>query len=131
MSCRPRAAPDRLGPSSTLPMNSPALAPDAMSLLDDPLELRRFTRFAGSADAAVAESSLQLSGMHCAACAGTIEAALGALDGVIGVQVNAASQRALVHWLPARTRASALVSALRRAGYDAVPDTAADARRLR
>ena len=112
-------------------MHAPALAPDALSLLDDPLELRRFTRFAGSDDAAVAESALQLSGMHCAACAGTIEAALGALDGVIGVQVNAASQRALVRWQPGRTRASALVAALRRAGYDAVPDTAAEARRLR
>lgn len=113
----------------SLPM--PALP---LAALDDPLELQRYTRFTprrDGDDAPVAESSLQLAGMHCAACAGIIEDALRGVDGVLDAQVNGAAQRALVRWQPSRTRASALVQAVQRAGYDAVPDTAAEARALR
>jgi Cu2+-exporting ATPase len=99
------------------------------ALLDDPLESARFTRFA--ADSAVAESSLQLAGLHCAACAGEVEAALVAVDGVIEAHVHYAAARATVRWRTDRTRASALVAAVRAAGYDAAPDTAAGARALR
>ena len=101
----------------------------AAALFDDPAEAARFTRF--EADGAVAESSLQLSGLHCAACAGLIEAALLAVPGVMEAQVHAAASRATVRWQPARTRASALLAAVRAAGYDALPDTAAAARTLR
>jgi Cu2+-exporting ATPase len=102
---------------------------NAAALLDDPLEAARFTRFAG--EGAVAESSLQLSGLHCAACAGLIESALCAIDGVLDAQVHYAASRVRVRWQPRRTRASALVAAVRAAGYDAQPDTAAGARALR
>ena len=51
--------------------------------------------------------------------------------GRAAVEVNAASARARVSWDPARTRPSALVDAVRAAGYEAVPDTAAAARALR
>jgi Cu2+-exporting ATPase len=111
-----------------------ALAPDRLAALDDPLELQQFTRFTretASEAQPLAESSLQLTGLHCAACAGIIEQALRQVDGVLDAQVNGAAQRALVRWQPARTRASALVQAVQRAGYDAVPDTAAEARSLR
>lgn len=112
-------------------MTALAIAPERLSALDDPVELRRFTRLDGSGEAALAESSLQLAGLHCAACAGIIENALRAVPGVLDAQVNGAAQRALVRWQPSRTRASALVQAVRGAGYDAVPDTAAQARSLR
>jgi len=104
-----------------------------LAALDDPLELARFTRLeAAEGDAgAVAESTLQLSGLYCAACAGQIEAALMAVDGVQQAHVHYAASRARVRWLPQRTRASALVAAVRAAGYDAVPDTLAAARGLR
>jgi P-type Cu2+ transporter len=46
--------------------------------------------------AALAESTLQLSGLHCAACAPQIEAALAAVTGVADAQVNAAASRARV-----------------------------------
>ncbi|WP_395699971.1 heavy metal translocating P-type ATPase [Aquabacterium sp.] len=97
------------------------------AVLDDPVELQRFTRFTPG----LAESSFQLGGMHCAACAGLIEQALGQVDGVVEARVQAAAQRALVRWDPQRTRASALVAAVAAAGYQAVPDTAAAARGLR
>jgi Cu2+-exporting ATPase len=108
-----------------------ALAPpvaDLGALLDDPLEQRRFTRRLADG---VAESSLQLSGMHCAACADVIEAALTAVDGVLDARVSAAGARARVRWDPTRTQASRLVAAVRAAGYDAAPDDSAPARALR
>ncbi|HET9642052.1 MAG TPA: cation transporter, partial [Burkholderiaceae bacterium] len=111
-------------------MSSSALTADALRVLDDPLELQRYTRF-NAGDAGVAESSFQLAGIHCAACADTIERALARLDGVVEAQVNAAAQRARVRWHPERVRASDLVAAVQSAGYDAVPDTAAAARALR
>jgi P-type Cu2+ transporter len=79
----------------------------------------------------VAESTLQLSGLHCAACAPQIEAALAAVGGVVEARVNAAASRVLVLWDPRRTQPSALVAAVRAAGYGAAPDTAAGARALR
>jgi P-type Cu2+ transporter len=79
----------------------------------------------------IAESSLRISGMHCAACADTIESALKAVKGVIDVQVSAAAQCATVRWDSALTRASVLVQVIESAGYQAAPDTAAAARALR
>ena len=81
--------------------------------------------------AGVAESSLRLSGLHCAACAGIIEAALLAAPGVVAAEVHPAASLATVRWRPARTQVSALVAAVRGAGYDAVADTALAARALR
>jgi len=105
---------------------------DALDVLDDPVEQASFTRFVdGEGGGRLAESAFLLSGMYCAACAGVIEAALHKVPGVLEAQVNAAGQRARVRWDPAATRASALVQAVRRAGYDAVPDAAAPARELR
>jgi Cu2+-exporting ATPase len=103
---------------------------DAAVAMDDPLEWARFSR-AGSGAGALAESSFQLGGLHCAACAATIEAALRALPGVVDAHVNAASLRAQVRWQPARTRPSAMLAAVAAAGYQAVPDTTAGARELR
>ncbi len=111
------------------PSTEGAAAPD---IVDDPLEFGRFTRWvSGPAGERRAESSLQLAGMHCAACAGIIEQALARVDGVAAAQVSAASERASVTWDPERTRPSALIAAVRRAGYDAVPDAAAPAREMR
>jgi Cu2+-exporting ATPase len=122
-------------PPSAAVLSPPSLpGGSGLAVLDDPLELARFTRRAppaGSGEVGLAESSLQLSGLHCAACADTIADALRRVDGVAGVEVSAAAQRATVRWDPSRARASALVAAVRLAGYDAVPDHAAAARELR
>jgi Cu2+-exporting ATPase len=108
-----------------------AAAP-ATALLDDAAELARFTRWLPARDGRrTGESSLRLGGMHCAACAGLIEAALRRVDGVVDARVSAAAQSATVQWDAARTRPSDLVRAIEQAGYSAVPDTAAGARALR
>lgn len=108
---------------------------DDLSVLDDPVEQRRFTRYAADALAggqpSWAESALRLSGMHCAACAGSIEAALHGVPGVIEAQVSAAGERALVRWRPGQGSVAAMVRAIRHAGYDATPDAAAESRAQR
>jgi Cu2+-exporting ATPase len=102
---------------------------DALPDVEPPAGTRWLPASDGSAP--WAESSLRLGGLHCAACAGTIEAALMAVDGVRQAEVSAAAACATVRWDPARTAPSALVRAIERAGYQAVPDTAAGARALR
>ena len=114
-------------------MNPNAVAArEGLAVLDDPVEQGRYTRWVeGAGGERLAESALQLSGLRCAACAGIIEQALTAVSGVRWAQVSAAGQRASVRWDPEHTRASALVQAVRDAGYDAVPDAAEPARALR
>ena len=107
-------------------------AADTSDVVDDPLEQGRFTRWVVAGDGRrLGESSLQLAGMYCAACADTIEHALQSVPGVEAASVSAAGQRATVRWDPARTRPSALIDAIARAGYGAVPDAAAPAREMR
>ena len=122
----------------------PTLAPaaeasaDALrwSVLDDPFERDAFTRWepaapASSAGPRIAESSLRIVGMHCAACSGTLEQALRRVRGVLSVNVSAAAQCATVRWDAGLTSASQLARAIESAGYAALPDTAAAARAQR
>ena len=102
--------------------------PTAASAVDDVLEQQQFVRRAGGG---LHEASLQLAGLHCAACAGLIEQALLRVAGVREVQVHAAAERARVRWDPRRTRPSALIAAVHAAGYEAVPDAAEPVRALR
>jgi Cu2+-exporting ATPase len=120
------------------PMNAstatlaPSSQPTDLTVLDDPQEQQRFTRWRVDREGRrVGESVLRLSGMYCAACADTIEQALMAVPGVESARVSASAERARIEWDPARTRVADMVTAIRRAGYDAVPDAAAPARALR
>ena len=116
----------------TPPRLDDARAAAGLAVLDDPDQLRRFSRLSLAADGArIADSSLRITGMHCAACAGTIEQALAGVDGVIEVSVSAAGERARVRWNTARTRIEAIFEAVRSAGYGAVPDAALEAREAR
>jgi Cu2+-exporting ATPase len=100
--------------------------------LDAAEEQARFTRWViGEGGQRLRESSVQFSGMHCAACSSIIEAELLAVPGVHAAEVAAASERGIVRWDPARTRPGLWMAAVRRAGYGAVPDAAAPARALR
>jgi P-type Cu2+ transporter len=111
---------------------APAATADTLHTLDDPLEQGRYTRSVlGPRGQTLCEASLQLSGLRCAACAGIIEAALLRVSGVQQAQVSAAAERATLRWDPARAPLSALIQAVRSAGYGAVPDAAAPARALR
>ena len=67
------------------------------------------------------QSAVVFEGMHCAACAITIEQALLAVPGVVAAEVNAASHRGLVVWDELATRPSAWMRAALRAGYRPLP----------
>lgn len=99
-----------------------------MNSADDPDLLTPFTRWL---EGGAAESQFQLSGLHCAACAGLIERALLELPGVQAATVNAASARLSLRWWPAQLSLAAVLARIARAGYGAAPDAAAPARALR
>ncbi|WP_424458895.1 heavy metal translocating P-type ATPase [Ottowia sp.] len=95
------------------------------ALLDEPDEWMEFSRRvsapAGAADGACWESTIVFEGMHCAACAVTIEDALRAVPGVHSVEVSAASHRGSVVWEEGATRPSAWMQAALRSGYRPLP----------
>ena len=102
------------------------------ALLDDPAEWPAFGRPLDD-DAAGGrwESHVAIEGMHCAACAFTVEAALAQVPGVLEVDVNAVTRRARVLWSAAAVKPSRWFGACAGAGYRLVPasDTAVRARR--
>jgi Cu+-exporting ATPase len=65
--------------------------------------------------------TLPVRGMHCAACVGKVEGALGRVPGVETASVNLATERATVAFDPARTDLAALQAAVVRAGYELGP----------
>ncbi len=69
----------------------------------------------------VRTTALRIVGMHCAACAQTVEKALSAAPGVSAASVNFAAEQARVDYDPEVASIDALVQAVRDAGYDAQP----------
>jgi len=65
---------------------------------------------------------LQVSGMSCATCAGTIEDAVGQRDGVETVDANYATDEVTVEYDPAAVSLGALCEAIESAGYEPVTD---------
>lgn len=94
--------------------------PGTIDLLDDPEEWAVFSRQSDK-QADCWESSVAIEGMHCAACALTIEDALKAVPGVREAQVSPGSHRARIVWEPARVMPSVWMQAVQAAGYRAVP----------
>lgn len=91
----------------------------ALQLLDDPVEWSAFSSEL-VATPGTWESSVAIEGMHCAACALSVEDVLKAVPGVLGAEVSAASHRARIRWQDAQTRPSEWMTALQRAGYRAL-----------
>ncbi len=126
------SVPPPVGPWAGEPVSvSPAPAdPASTRLLDDPETWAAFSRPLADQPQGW-ESHLVIEGMHCAACALTVEDALRALPGVTQASVSAGSRRARVCWLADQVQPSDWMAAVRRAGYRAVPasDALASARR--
>ncbi|RZL89894.1 MAG: cation-translocating P-type ATPase [Variovorax sp.] len=117
---------------------SPAPADSAAqarsSLLDDPVEWPAFGRSLDDDPRAGRwESHVIVEGMHCAACAFSVEAVLAQVPGVQRVEVNAATRRARVVWSAATVKPSRWFAACSAAGYRLVPaaDMFVRARRAR
>ncbi|HVO08766.1 MAG TPA: cation-translocating P-type ATPase [Burkholderiaceae bacterium] len=82
----------------------------------------------GSPGSGIAEASLRIDGMHCAACGHTIEAALGAVPGLLSARVSVAGGHGTVRWDRARTTIERLQQAVADAGYTASVDRGGSAR---
>ncbi|MBK7049486.1 MAG: cation-translocating P-type ATPase [Rhodoferax sp.] len=103
---------------------------DDLRMLDDPHEWAAFSR-PDAAGVNCWESNLLIEGMHCAACALSIEEALMRVPGVRRAAVSAGSHRARLVWSADEVQPSAWMRAVQRVGYRAVPANDAFARERR
>ncbi len=60
----------------------------------------------------------RIAGLHCSLCTGTIEKALGRMDGVGQVAVSLTHEQALVDYDPELVAPERILSTLRDIGYD-------------
>jgi len=101
-----------------------------LQLLDDEREWAAFSRPTVQMSGCW-ESNLMIEGMHCAACALSIEDAIRSVPGVHKVEVSAGSHRAKVVWDAQVVSPSGWMQAVQRAGYRALPANDAFARERR
>ena len=106
-------------PAQHLPISG-GVRPEAEPLLDDPAAWSAFSRPLDG-QAGGWESHLVIEGMHCAACALSVEDALRGVPGVVSATVSAGSGRARLRWQADAVLPSGWMEAVRRAGYRAVP----------
>ena len=106
-----------------------------VALLDDRQEWLRFSQQHKSKQPHLSsdcwDSHVVIQGMHCAACAFTVEEALMSVPGVQTVEVNAATHRAKVVWSEARVKPSTWMAAINKAGYGALPAADSSLRQAR
>jgi Cu2+-exporting ATPase len=96
------------------PARRPAAAVRDWSVFDRAAALRRYTH---ELPGGARELSLQLEGLHCAACAWLIENSLRREPGVSEIHVNAASARAELRFDPRRTALSRLLERIHGLGF--------------
>jgi len=102
----------------------------SVRLLDDPQEWEAFSRPVQEQDHRW-ESNLLIEGMHCAACALTVEDALKRVPGVVSADVSSGSHRAKVIWQANQVLPSRWMRAVSHAGYRAIPANDSFARERR
>ena len=76
---------------------------------------------------ATAVIELPITGMTCAACVRNVERAIGRKPGVLEVNVNLATERAAVTYVPGAVRRADLIAAVEAAGYGVVDTAGLDA----
>jgi P-type Cu2+ transporter len=103
-----------------LPIDHPLSSPNALPWagIDEPAVWRGFSE-RNALDQWV--SRVRVSGMHCAACAPAVEAALKSVPGVVDARVNAATGRARVTWVAETVQPSEWAKALAGTDYAVTP----------
>lgn len=104
--------------------------PARLQLLDTPEEWAEFSH-PDTVTEGSWSSSVVFEGMHCTACAISIEDVLRAVPGVSAVQISSASHRGKITWSPEKTRPSEWMRSVERLGYKAVPANDAHAHERR
>ncbi|WP_310611333.1 cation-translocating P-type ATPase [Limnohabitans sp.] len=105
-----------------------------VELLDDRQEWLRFSQPHKTTNPSHGDdwdSHVVIQGMHCVACAFTVEEALMSVPGVQSAEVNAATHRAKVVWSAARVKPSQWMAAIAKAGYGALPAADSSLRQAR
>lgn len=69
-----------------------------------------------------AKAALPITGMTCASCVATVERTLRRLPGVVCANVNFATEKATVVYMPEQVSLAEMARAVREAGYDVVED---------
>jgi len=77
-----------------------------------------------------AKKTLGIKGMHCAACASSVEKSLGKVEGVSRAAVNFATEKAYVEYDPEKTTPDSLNDAVEKAGYSVIEDQETGGERL-
>ena len=62
------------------------------------------------------KETLKITGMTCAACSARIEKVIGKMDGVEGISVNLATEKATVSYDPALTNLSLIKAKIEKTG---------------
>lgn len=111
--------------SQSLNFSQPeAKALDASLLaLDEPAEWLGFSEPTNDIEHNIWESRISIEGMHCVACAFSVERALKSTRGVLSCDVNASAGRARVIWSKDQTKPSAWMYAIQQAGYQVFPQS--------
>ena len=99
-----------------------AFDPDVVS----PGELVHAVEAAGYA-VVTAQATLPILGMTCASCVARVERALRRPPGVLKADVNLATEKATVTFVPGQVSRTDLVAAVKAAGYDVIDEPAAGA----
>ncbi len=106
------------------------LATERATVSFDPAQVKMATLIEriDSAGYGVAQATMELpiSGMTCASCVRTVERALKKPTGVLSVNVNLATEKATVSYLPGAVRRGDLVKAVEAAGYGVLDLSAAN-----
>ena len=114
-------------PAAAFAGTSPPIAEvdSRFAVFDQPDEWAVFSRPRENACATAGlwDSQLVVRGMHCAACALTLEHALLGVAGVVSARVSATSRRASITWSAALTRPSEWMAAPNSLGYELLPAT--------
>ena len=103
-------------------------ARDSLTLYDSEAMQRRFV---ARLDNGMAEATLVIDGISCAACAWLIEHRLNALPGVDQAILNLSNHRLVVRWIAEQLPVSSLIEQIYRLGYRASPFSATVAEQQR
>lgn len=118
------------------PLSLPSMSNHSnLTLLDDRQEWPRFGQPASGSGNSKSDddwiSHVVVQGMHCAACAYTVEKALMSVEGVKSAEVSATTHRVKVVWSANKVTPSQWIGALVDAGYGAVPALDTSLRQIR